>query len=62
MTAVELIARAERRTMLTLDTRQGDAAEFLCPSTGYILTGVIPRYARGQGLPIPELPAFSTRN
>jgi GNAT superfamily N-acetyltransferase len=47
MLAVEQIASAERRTLLTLDTRTGDAAEPLYLNMGYILAGVIPRYARG---------------
>jgi len=46
MTAIEEIARAEGRTLLTLDTRTGDAAEPLYLSLGYVLAGVIPRYAR----------------
>jgi GNAT superfamily N-acetyltransferase len=46
MTAIEAIARAEGRTLLTLDTRTGDAAEPLYLSLGYVLAGVIPRYAR----------------
>lgn len=47
MIEVERVARAERRTLLTLDTRRGDAAEPLYLSMGYVLAGVIPRYARG---------------
>jgi GNAT superfamily N-acetyltransferase len=46
MTGIEEIARAEGRTLLTLDTRTGDAAEPLYLSLGYVLAGVIPRYAR----------------
>lgn len=46
MTQIEEIARAEGRTLLTLDTRTGDAAEPLYLSMGYVLAGVIPRYAR----------------
>jgi GNAT superfamily N-acetyltransferase len=45
--AVEELARSEGRTLLTLDTRRGDAAEPLYLSMGYVLAGVIPRYARG---------------
>jgi ribosomal protein S18 acetylase RimI-like enzyme len=47
MVALEEVARAEGRTLLTLDTRSGDAAEPLYRSMGYVLAGVIPRYARG---------------
>jgi ribosomal protein S18 acetylase RimI-like enzyme len=47
MTALEKIAVAEGRTLLTLDTRRGDAAEPLYRSLGYVIAGVIPRYARG---------------
>jgi ribosomal protein S18 acetylase RimI-like enzyme len=51
MTALEDIARRERRTLLTLDTRQGDHAESLYVSMGYILAGVIPGYARPPASP-----------
>ena len=51
MARIEEIARAERRTLLTLDTRTGDAAEPLYLSMGYVLAGVIPRYARGPASP-----------
>ncbi len=47
MAAVEGVAREEGRTLLTLDTRLGDIGERLYASMGYVLTGVIPRYARG---------------
>src|SRR5579863_5271353 len=47
MQALEEIARAERRSLLTLDTRTGDNAEPLYASIGYIRVGVIPRFARG---------------
>jgi ribosomal protein S18 acetylase RimI-like enzyme len=47
MIAVEEIARAGDRTLLTLDTRSGDHAEPLYLSMGYIAVGVIPGYARG---------------
>ena len=46
MLAIEDVARAEARTLITLDTRSGDSAEQLYVSMSYILTGVIPRYAR----------------
>lgn len=45
MLALEQIARAEGRTLLTLDTREGDAAQPLYASIGYTLAGVIPDYA-----------------
>jgi ribosomal protein S18 acetylase RimI-like enzyme len=47
MLALEDAARAEGRTLLTLDTRTGDRAEPLYRSLGYVLAGVIPNYARG---------------
>ena len=47
MQAAEAAARAEGRTLLTLDTRTGDRAEPLYLSMGYIAAGVIPGYARG---------------
>src|SRR5215472_11747222 len=46
MLALEEVARAEGRTLLTLDTRTGDRAEPLYLSLGYVLAGIIPRYAR----------------
>jgi GNAT superfamily N-acetyltransferase len=46
MEAIENIARQEGRTLLTLDTRTGDAAEPLYLSMGYVLVGVIPRFSR----------------
>jgi GNAT superfamily N-acetyltransferase len=48
MIAVEPIALAEGRTLLTLDTWTGKAAEALYASLGYVAAGVIPRYARGS--------------
>ena len=48
MIAVEPIAQAEGRTLLTLDTWTGKAAEVLYASLGYVAAGVIPRYARGS--------------
>jgi ribosomal protein S18 acetylase RimI-like enzyme len=47
MAAIEEIARQEGRTLLTLDTRTGDAAEPLYRDMGYRTAGVIPGYARG---------------
>jgi ribosomal protein S18 acetylase RimI-like enzyme len=46
MIAVEEIARSEGKTLLTLDTVAGSNAESLYRSLGYILAGIIPRYAR----------------
>jgi len=46
MTALEAIAIEEGRTLLTLDTVTGSAAEPLYLSLGYVAVGVIPRYAR----------------
>jgi acetyltransferase len=46
MLALEAHARRLGRTTLVLDTRRGDASEQLYTSVGYILAGVIPRYAR----------------
>jgi ribosomal protein S18 acetylase RimI-like enzyme len=51
MIALEPIARAEGRTLLTLDTWTGSAAETLYRSLGYVVVGVIPRYARGSLTP-----------
>lgn len=51
MTALEDIARAEGRTLLTLDTVTGSAAEPLYSSLGYVTVGVIPRYARAALTP-----------
>ncbi len=46
MAAVERRAEREARTLLVLDTRQGDAAEQLYRRLGYSEAGVIPAYAR----------------
>ena len=48
MIALEDVARAEGRTLLTLDTWTGSSAEALYRSLGYVELGVIPRYARGS--------------
>jgi GNAT superfamily N-acetyltransferase len=45
MAAIEEEARETRRTLLTLDTVTGGAAEPLYLSMGYVRVGVIPRYA-----------------
>ena len=51
MLAIEEVARAESRTLLTLDTWTGSHAEALYRSLGYLVAGVIPRYARGSVTP-----------
>lgn len=48
MVELEALARAERRTLLTLDTWTGSSAESLYTSLGYVTVGVIPRFARGS--------------
>ena len=58
MQAAEDVARAEGRTLLTLDTRTGDLAESLYRSLGYIAAGVIPGYARGPRSPALEPTTF----
>jgi ribosomal protein S18 acetylase RimI-like enzyme len=51
MVALEALAHAEGRTLLTLDTWTGSYAERLYQSLGYTTVGVIPRYARGSLTP-----------
>jgi ribosomal protein S18 acetylase RimI-like enzyme len=51
MLEIEKMARAEGRTLLTLDTVTGSQAEALYRSLDYIVAGVIPRYARGSLTP-----------
>ena len=46
MAAVESAAAASGRTLLVLDTRQGDPSESLYRQLGYATAGVIPNYAR----------------
>lgn len=48
MLTIEDTARAANRTLLVLDTRQGDVAESLYRKLGYIEAGVIPAYARSS--------------
>lgn len=43
--AAEACARAEGRSLITLDTRTGDVAERLYASCGFSAAGVIPGYA-----------------
>jgi acetyltransferase len=47
MQAVERVALSRGRTLLVLDTRQGDSAEQLYLTLGYCKVGVIPAYALG---------------
>ena len=51
MVELEAVAQSEGRTLLTLDTWSGSAAELLYRSLGYVTVGVIPRYARGSLTP-----------
>jgi ribosomal protein S18 acetylase RimI-like enzyme len=46
MTTLEDVARAQGRSLLVLDTRQGDPSEQLYLRVGYTRAGEIPRYAR----------------
>nr|WP_198925166.1 GNAT family N-acetyltransferase [Dictyobacter vulcani] len=46
MHAVEQVARDGERTLLVLDTREGDSAERLYRTLGYCEVGIIPAYAR----------------
>ena len=48
MHALEAQAQSMERTLLTLDTREGDGSEPLYQSLGYVRFGVIPSYARGS--------------
>ena len=48
MNAVEDAARAAGRTLLVLDTRQGDPAEQFYAQFGYTRVGSIPEYARSS--------------
>jgi ribosomal protein S18 acetylase RimI-like enzyme len=48
MLALEDIAIASGRTLLTLDTWSGGSAERLYQSLGYVTVGAIPRFARGS--------------
>lgn len=48
MQAVEPVARREGRTLLFLDTRDGDGSNALYRSMGYVEAGKIPGYARSR--------------
>lgn len=58
MVALEDIARSDGRTLLTLDTWTGSHAERLYESLGYVVVGVIPRFARGSLTPTLEPATF----
>jgi GNAT superfamily N-acetyltransferase len=58
MMALEDVAHAEGRTLLTLDTWTGSHAERLYLSLGYVVVGVIPRFARGSLTPALEPATF----
>jgi ribosomal protein S18 acetylase RimI-like enzyme len=51
MLELEDIARSEARTLLTLDTWTDGHAEHLYRSLGYVVVGIIPRFARGSTTP-----------
>ena len=61
MLGLEDVARAEHRSLLTLDTWTGGYAETLYRSLGYVEVGVIPRYARGSTTPALEPATFMYR-
>jgi len=46
MSAIEAAAQEQGRTLLVLDTRQGDPSERLYAGRGYTRAGLIPSYAR----------------
>ena len=48
MVELENVARSANRTLLTLDTWTNSHAEGLYRSLGYVVVGIIPRYARGS--------------
>jgi ribosomal protein S18 acetylase RimI-like enzyme len=58
MLALEDVARAEHRSLLTLDTWTGGDAEALYRSLDYVAVGAIPRYARGSTTPALEPATF----
>jgi acetyltransferase len=49
MREVEELAKSHGRTLLVLDTREGDGAEALYRRLGYVQAGRIPGYARSPG-------------
>ena len=46
MTTIEQYARDQQRTLIVLDTREGDPSELLYQSLGYVQAGKIPQFAR----------------
>jgi ribosomal protein S18 acetylase RimI-like enzyme len=48
MAALEAVARENQRTLLFLDTREGDPSNVLYQELGYIYAGLIPQYARSS--------------
>lgn len=48
MTGIEPIARREGRSLLHLDTREGDGSNALYRSLGYVEAGKIPTFARSR--------------
>ncbi|HEY0900038.1 MAG TPA: GNAT family N-acetyltransferase [Sphingobacteriaceae bacterium] len=48
MVSLEVTARAEGRTLLVLDTREGDHSNILYRSLGYTQAGRIPNFARSS--------------
>ena len=48
MGAVEAAARQDGRSLLVLDTRQGDIAKGMYRKLGYVEAGIIPQYARSS--------------
>ncbi|HWD37225.1 MAG TPA: GNAT family N-acetyltransferase [Fimbriimonas sp.] len=46
MVRVEQVAKEEGKTLLTLDTHSGSAAERLYESLGFVVMGVIPRFSK----------------
>jgi GNAT superfamily N-acetyltransferase len=58
MLALEDLARSRGRTLLTLDTVTGSAAEALYRSLGYVAVGTIPGFALGSTSREPEAATF----
>jgi acetyltransferase len=48
MAAIEQRARDEHRSLLVLDTVEGDAGQHLYESIGYVSAGIIPDYAKSS--------------
>lgn len=46
--AAETCAREDKRTLIVLDTRDGDPSNLLYQSHGYLFAGQIPYYARSE--------------